>query len=188
MLFDASGEHLSYGDATNFPDYAGDVTFFFVLTNTSGFSTYRTLLGDSSGATGYNILRTNGSTDDWNFYLRNHQGKVLTSTNTALNSNASINTTQILIFSFGAQSGGNLTIYKRTGGSETSDAFTGEFNTNAIWAFNANASSEFRIGNSNWAGEHYDGGIFAWGIIDHEITSSEKQVIYDYYAVKNIGN
>jgi len=186
MLFDASGEHLSYGDATNFPDYAGDVTFFFVLTNTSGFSTYRTLLGDSSGATGYNIIRTHGSSDDWNFYQANDANVVSTSTNTALNSNASINSTQILIFSF--DSNGGLVIYKRTGGTETSDSYTSEFANSAQWAFNANTSSTFYIGSSSWADEYYDGGIYAWGIIDHAITTAEKTVIYDYYATKSIGN
>jgi hypothetical protein len=113
----------------------------------------------------------------------------LTSTNTALNANATINSTQILIFSFGSWASGNVTIYKRTGGTESIDSYSSVLNSNlATWGFSANTSSTFYIGNSSWAGEYYNGGIFAWGIIDHEITSSEKQTIYDYYAAKNIGN
>jgi len=184
MHFNDTGEYLSYGDGSNIPNYSGDVTFFFVVTNTTGFSTYRTLLGDSSGAQGYQIIRTYGSTDDWNFYYKSGNDTV-TSTNTALNSNGSINTTQILIFSFA--SNGSGTIYKRTGGSEGSDSF-GALSSFTQWAFTDNTSSTFYIGNSSWAGEHYDGGIFAWGIIDHEITSAEKTVIYDWYAGKGIGN
>ena len=189
MHFNATGEYLSYGDKpSGLGDYAGDVTFFFVLTNTTGFSTYRTLLGDSSGTAGYQIIRTSGSTDDWNFYLTNQSNDVATSTNTALNSNSSINSTQILIFSFGSQSSGDVTIYKRSGGSEGTDTFSSQFSTNAAWNLGSNASSYFYIGNSSWAGEYYDGGIFAWGIIDHEITATERSIIYDYYATKNIGN
>ena len=184
MHFNASGEYLSYGDGSNIPDYAGDVTFFFVLTNTTGFSTYRTLIGDSSGAEGYQIIRTYGSSDDWNFYYKAGNSSV-TSTNTPLNANSSINTTQILIFSFA--SNGSGTIYKRTGGSEGSDSFGALASFNGF-NFASNTSSTFHVGNSNWANEYYDGGIYAWGIIDHEITSSEKQVIYDYYAAKSIGN
>lgn len=190
MLFNAANRYLSYGDKpSGLGNYQGDVTFFFVLTNTTGFSTYRTLIGDSSGAAAYQILRTNGSTDDWNFYLQHQQGATLTSTNTPLNANASINSTQILIFSFGSWSSGDLDIYKRTGGVETTDSYSSVFSSNlATWGFSSNTSSTFYIGNSSWANEYYDGGIFAWGIIDHEITSSEKQIIYDYYATKNIGN
>ena len=184
MHFNASNEYLSYGDGSNIPDYAGDVTFFFVLTNTNGFATYRTLLADSSGAQGYQIIRTYGSTDDWNLYYKAGNQSV-TSTNTALNTNSSINSTQIIIFSIA--SNGSGTIYKRTGGSEGSDTFSALSSFQAF-QFASNTSSNFYIGNSSWAGEYYDGGIFAWGIIDHEITSAEKQVIYDYYAAKNIGN
>ena len=160
------------------------MTFFFVLTNTTGFSTYRTLIGDSSGAEGYQIIRTYGSSDDWNFYYKAGNSSV-TSTNTPLNANSSINTTQILIFSFA--SNGSGTIYKRTGGSEGSDSF-GALSSFNGFNFASNTSSTFYVGNSVWANEYYDGGIYAWGIIDHEITSSEKQVIYDYYAAKSIGN
>jgi hypothetical protein len=189
MHFNAANEYLSYGDANGLGNYQGDVTFFFVLTNTTGFSTYRTLIGDSSGAAGYQIIRTNSTTDDWNFYLQHQQGFALTSTNTPLNANATINSTQILIFSVGSWSSGNLDIYKRTGGVETTDSYSSAFTSNlATWGFSSNTSSTFYIGNSSWANEYYDGGIFAWGIIDHEITSSEKQIIYDYYAAKNIGN
>ena len=190
MLFNAANRYLSYGDKpSGLGNYQGDVTFFFVLTNTTGFSTYRTLIGDSSGAAAYQILRTNGSTDDWNFYLQHQQGATLTSTNTPLNANASINSTQILIFPFGSWSSGDLDIYKRTGGVETTDSYSSVFSSNlATWGFSSNTSSTFYIGKSSWANEYYDGGIFAWGIIDHEITSSEKQIIYDYYATKNIGN
>ena len=84
---------------------------------------------------------------------------------------------------------GNVDIYKRTGGVETTDSYSSVLTSNlAAWGFDANASSTFYIGNSSWAYEYYDGGVFAWGIIDHEITNSEKQIIYDYYAAKNIGN
>ena len=189
MLFNAANRYLSYGDKpSGLGNYAGDVTFFFVLTNTNGFSTYRTLLGDSSGSAGYQIIRTNGSTDDWNFYNQNVSNSVATSSNTALTSNASINSTQIIIFSFGSQSSGDVTVYKREGGSEGSDGFSSQLPTNSNWAFSSNTSSTFYIGNSSWANEYYNGGIFAWGIIDHEITSSERSIIYDYYATKNIGN
>ena len=78
---------------------------------------------------------------------------------------------------------------RQTGGTNTSDVFPNNSfpggNAEHQWVANSNAT---RLGNSSWANEFFAGGIFAWGIIDHEITATELGVIYDYYSDKGLGS
>jgi hypothetical protein len=184
----SSNNYIQYGVGA-IPNYSSGVTYFFVITNVQNFSGHRTLIGTVSNSSGYQIIRTPASGDDWNYYWSTNSNVNTVSTNTNMNSNSTIGTSsQIMIFSFGAPATGNLTIHKRTGGAEGSDTYgSGTFNNTSNHNWTANGAVT-RIGNSSWADEELAGGVFAWGIIDHEITSAEKNVIYDYYAAKGLGN
>ena len=184
-----SGNYIEYANG-KIPNYSAHVTYFFVSTNVPTLSGHQTYLGQMSNSTGYQIIRTDAGVNEWQFYFTSQQNIQAQPTNTAHNVNSTVgNSTQIHIFSFGAQADGNLTVYKRTGGTNTSDVFPNNTfpNGNSIhsWVANGNAT---RLGNSSWADEFFGGGIFAWGIIDHPITSTELGVIYDYYTNKGLGN
>ena len=184
-----SGNYIEYANG-KIPNYSADVTYFFVCTNVASLSGHQTFLGQLSDSTGYQIIRTASGTNNWQFYFTNHQNVNLTPTNTALNVNSTIGAnTQILTFSFGSQANGNLTVYKRTGGTNTSDVFSNNTfpNGNSIHSWVANGQAT-RLGNSSWANEFFGGGIFSWGIIDHPITTTELGVIYDYYSDKGLGS
>jgi hypothetical protein len=184
-----SGNYIEYANGV-IPNYSAHVTYFFVSTNVTTLNGHQTYLGQASGSTGYQIIRTGSGNDDWQFYFTNQGNTNLTSVNTGFNVNSTVgNSTQIITFSFGTQANGNLTVYKRTGGTNTSDVFPNNSfpngNAEHQWVANSNAT---RLGNSSWANEFFGGGIFAWGIIDHPITSSELDVIYNYYTDKGLGN
>jgi len=177
----SGGSWITY-DRNDFNNYAGDVTLFFVMTNRSSLSSEGSFITQNYQAgVGYHIIRHSGTSDDFNVYASNVNNLVLTSTNTAIPVNASYNEGVIIIFSIGT--GTNWVIYKKENGSEGVDTFTSS--TSATFNFNSNTNA-IRIGNSQWAGEYLNAGIFAWGIIDHQITASERQIIYDYYARKGI--
>jgi hypothetical protein len=184
-----SNNYIEYANGV-IPNYAADVTYFFVSTNVPSLAGHQTYLGQASSSTGYQIIRTGSGVNTWQFYFTGQQNVNLIPTNTGHNVNSTVgNSTQIHTFSFGSQANGNLTVYKRTGGTNTSDVFPNNSfpggNANHQWVANSNAT---RLGNSSWADEFLGGGIFAWGIIDHEITATELGVIYDYYSDKGLGS
>ena len=177
----SGGSWITY-DRNDFNNYAGDVTLFFVMTNRSSYNSEGSFITQNYQAgTGYHIIRHSGTSDDFNVYGSNVNNLVLSTTNTGLPVNTSYNEGVIIIFSIGT--GTNWVIYKKENGSEGVDTFTSS--TSATFNFNSN-TNDIRIGNSQWAGEYLNAGIFAWGIIDHQITASERQIIYDYYARKGI--
>jgi hypothetical protein len=45
-----------------------------------------------------------------------------------------------------------------------------------------------QIGTSPWSNEYLNAGIFAWGATNTEITSSERELIFDYYENKGLAN
>jgi hypothetical protein len=45
-----------------------------------------------------------------------------------------------------------------------------------------------RIGDSSWGNEYLNAGIFAWGFTNTEMSSADRQIIYDYYAHKGLAN
>jgi hypothetical protein len=183
-----SNNYIEYANG-KIPNYSADVTYFFVSTNVPSLAGHQTYLGQASGSTGYQIIRTGSNVNTWQFYFTSQGNVNLIPTNTGHNVNSTVgNSTQIHTFSFGTQANGNLTVYKRTGGTNTSDVFPNNSfpggNAEHQWVANSNAT---RLGNSSWANEFFAGGIFAWGIIDHPITTTELGVIYDYYADKGLG-
>jgi len=184
-----SNNYIEYANGV-IPNYAADVTYFFVSTNVPSLAGHQTYLGQASSSTGYQIIRTGSGVNTWQFYFTGQQNVNLIPTNTGHNVNSTVgNSTQIHTFSFGTQANGNLTVYKRTGGTNTSDVFGNNSfpggNGNHQWVANAQTT---RLGNSSWANEFFAGGIFAWGIIDHPITATELGVIYDYYSDKGLGS
>jgi hypothetical protein len=191
---DATTNYIDYAN-TKIPDYAQDVTYFFVMTNVRSLSGHKTFIGQTSGSTGYQIIRTSGNNVNLNIYWQNVQNSNHTITNAGVTSNSTLgSSTQIITFSFGAPANGNFTVYKRAGGINSSDVFANStFGSNVVHSWTSNGYST-RIGNSNWGpggapygGEELDAGIYAWGIIDHEITSVELNKIYNYYAERGLG-
>ena len=161
-------------------------TFFFVCTNKRSNNTYATYLGSLQSAVNYQIIRHNGSSVNYNFYGENLTNWQVTATN-AVPVNATISEAYILIFQFKAPSGNSqVEIFKHENDSTTSATHAIAGNTYSFELTDNN--STVTIGTSSWSNEHLDAGIFAWGATNTEMSSADRQIIYDYYADKGLAN
>ena len=161
-------------------------TFFFVCTNKRSNNTYATYLGSNSSAVNYQIIRHNGASVNYNVYAENLSNWQITASN-AVPVNATISEAYILIFQFKAPSGNSqVEIFKRENGSTTSATHAIAGNTYSFELTDNNTT--VTIGTSSWSNEHLDAGIFAWGATNTEMSSADRQIIYDYYADKGLAN
>ena len=178
--------YVQYGIGS-IPNYVGgDVSYFFVCTNRRSQSAYGAYLTQTASTDGYQILRHAGTSLGYNFYFKDAGNIDCSNPSNTVPVNATINEAYIIIFSF--DSSGGVTIYIRENGTEYSDTFTSKFTgTNYSHSWTGNGSYT-RVGNSSWATEELDAGMFAWGIIDHPLNGDERQIIYDYYGAKGLAN
>ena len=188
--FEAFGSNaITYaaGVIPNLPYGTGNAcTFFFVCTNRKTYRTYATYIGSNNNSSAYQIIRHDGTSDNYNLYSDQLTNWVVTAANAAP-VNATISEAYILIFSFvPSGSNTNLNIYKHENGSTNSETHSVGGN-NKSFAFTGN-NSTVTIGTSSWSNEYLNAGIFAWGATSTQITSAERQVIYDYYADKGLAN
>ena len=161
-------------------------TFFFVCTNKRSNNTYATYLGSNSSAVNYQIIRHNGASVNYNVYAENLSNWQITASN-AVPVNATISEAYILIMQFKAPSGNSqVEIFKRENGSTTSATHAIAGNTYSFELTDNNTT--VTIGTSSWSNEHLDAGIFAWGATNTEMSSADRQIIYDYYADKGLAN
>jgi hypothetical protein len=188
--FEAFGSNtLTYatGVLPNLPYTTGNAcTFFFVCTNKKTNNTYATYLGSLQNSVSYQIIRHNGASTNYNFYAENLSNWQVTATN-AVPVNATISEAYILIFTF-KPNGGNsdVNIYKHENGNTTSETHSVSGNNQSFELTDNN--STVTIGTSSWSNEHLNAGIFAWGATNTEMSSTDRQKIYDYYADKGLAN
>ena len=77
-------------------------------------------------------------------------------------------------------------IFKRENGSTTTETHALAGNNKSFeWTDNGNTT---RIGTSSWNNEYLNAGIFAWGFTNTVMSSTDRQVIYDYYGDKGLAN
>ena len=161
-------------------------SYFFVCTNKKTNNTYATYIGQVQNSVSYQIIRHNGASVNYNVYGENLSNWQITATN-AVPVNATISEAYIVIFQFKAPSGNSqVEIFKHENGSTSSATHAISGNTYSFeWTDNGSAT---RIGTSSWSNEYLNAGIFAWGFTNTEMTSADRQVIYDYYADKGLAN
>ena len=161
-------------------------TIFFVCTNKRSNNTYATYLGSNQSAVNYQIIRHNGSSVNYNVYAENLSNWQITASN-AVPVNATISEAYILIFQFKAPSGNSqVEIFKHENGSTTSATHAIAGNTYSFELTDNNTT--VTIGTSSWSNEYLNAGIFAWGATNTEMSSADRQIIYDYYADKGLAN
>ena len=188
--FGASNRYVEYG-ASVLPDtsFAGSnaCSYFFVCTNMRSLNSYASYITQVSNAQAYQIIRHNGATADYNFYATNLTNSSNSPTNTVTPVNASINEAYIIIFQFKTVGSNTIVdVYKQENGTTYTDQFTigvatGSFN----WTGNGTTT---RIGNSSWANEYFNGGMFAWGFTNTAMSAADRTIIYNYYAGKGLAN
>jgi len=161
-------------------------TYFFVCTNKKTNNTYASYITQVQNAVSYQIIRHNGASTNYNVYAENLSNWQITATN-AVPVNATISEAYILIFQFKAPSGNSqVEIFKRENGSTTSATHAIAGNTYSFeWTDNGSIT---RVGTSAWSNEYLNAGIFAWGFTNTEMSSADRQIIYDYYADKGLAN
>ena len=161
-------------------------TYFFVCTNKKTNNTYATYIGQVQNSVSYQIIRHNGASTNYNVYGENLSNWQITATN-AVPVNATISEAYILIFQFKAPSGNSqVEIFKHENGSTTSATHAVAGNTFSFeWTDNGAIT---RVGTSAWSNEYLNAGIFAWGFTNTEMSSADRQIIYDYYADKGLAN
>ena len=188
--FEAFGSQtITYaaGVLPNLPYTTGNAcTFFFVCTNKKTNNTYATYMGSTQSAVSYQIIRHNGASTNYNFYAENLSNWQVTATN-AVPVNATISEAYILIFTF-KPNGGNseVHIYKHENGNTVSENHAVGGNNQSFELTDNNAT--VTIGTSSWSNEYLNAGIFAWGATNTEMSSTDRQKIYDYYADKGLAN
>ena len=172
---------------TNLPYTTGNAcTFFFVCTNRKTYNTYATYLGSTQNSVNYQIIRHDGTSANYNFYAENLSNWQVTASNAAP-VNSTISEAYILIFTF-KPNGGNsdVNIYKHENGSTTSETHSVSGNNQSFELTDNN--STVTIGTSSWSNEYLNAGVFAWGATNTEMSSADRQIIYDYYANKGLAN
>tara|TARA_R100001510_G_C7653380_1_gene211535 strand:- start:957 stop:2126 length:1170 start_codon:yes stop_codon:yes gene_type:complete len=188
--FEAFGSNtITYaaGVLPNLPYTTGNAcTFFFVCTNKKTNNTYATYLGSLQNSVNYQIIRHNGASVNYNFYAENLSNWQVTASN-AVPVNATISEAYILIFTF-KPNGGNseVHIYKHENGNTVSENHAVGGNNQSFELTDNN--STVTIGTSSWSNEYLNAGIFAWGATNTEMSSTDRQKIYDYYADKGLAN
>jgi len=192
--FEAFGSNYIEYAAGTLPDtpYDGSngCSYFFVCTNKKTNNSYATYIGSVSGASSqYQIIRhQGGSSPNYNIYSTNNFNWAITATNTIVPVNATISEAYILIFQF-KETGGNtqMQVFKHENGSTYSDTYTLATPSGRSFEWTTN-NQITRIGDSSWANEYLNAGIFAWGFTNTEMSSADRQIIYDYYADKGLAN
>jgi len=188
--FEAFGSNtLTYaaGVIPNLPFTTGNAcTIFFVCTNRKTYNTYATYIGSDNTSSAYQIIRHDGTSANYNFYTDQTSNWQVTAANAAP-VNATISEAYILIFTF-KPNGGNseVHIYKHENGTTVSENHAVGGN-NKSFAFTGN-NATVTIGTSSWGNEYLNAGVFAWGATNTEMTSTERQIIYDYYEDKGLAN
>ena len=169
-------------------DGSNACSYFFVCTNKRTNVNYATYIGQGSTAVAYQIIRHNVSTTNYNIYSTNLVNWASTATNTNVPVNATISEAFIIIFQF-KETGGNtqMQVFKHENGSTYSDTDTISSPSGRSFQWTTN-NSVTRIGDSAWANEYLNAGIFAWGFTSTEMSSADRQLIYDYYADKGLAN
>jgi hypothetical protein len=190
--YEAFGSNYIEYAPTTLPDtpYDGSnaCSYFFVCTNKRTNVNYATYIGQVSGAVGYQIIRHNVASTNYNIYSTNNMNWGSTATNTIVPVNATISEAFILIFQF-KETGGNtqMQVFKHENGSTYSDTDTISSPSGRSFEWTTNAYAT-RIGDSSWANEYLNAGIFAWGFTNTEMSSANRQLIYDYYGDKGLAN
>jgi len=191
--FGASNRFVEYG-ASVLPDtsYAGSnaCSYFFVCTNVRTLNSYASYITQVSNVQAYQIIRHNGASDDYNLYSTNLSNSGHTSTTgiTSIPVNATINEAYIIIFQFKTVGSNTIfDVYKHENGTTYNEQYTiGSVSTGSFnWTGNGTVT---RIGNSSWANEYFNGGMFAWGFTNTHLTAADRTVIYNYYANKGLAN
>jgi hypothetical protein len=153
-------------------------------------NSYASYITQVSNAQAYQIIRHLGASDDYNFYATNltNSGQTSTTGQTAVPVNASINEAYIIIFQF-KNVGSNtiIDVYKRENGTTYNESYTVGSVTTGSFNWTGNGTTT-RIGNSSWANEYFDGGMFAWGFTSTAMTAADRNIIYNYYAGKGLAN
>ena len=191
--FGASNRYVEYGIGT-LPDtsYAGSngCSYFFVCTNVRTLNTFASYITQVANSQAYQIIRHNGASDDYNFYSTNLSNSSQTSTTgvTSIPVNATINEAYIIIFQFKTVGSNTIIdVYKRENGTTFSEQYTVGSVTTGSFNWNGNGFST-RIGNSSWASEYFNGGMFAWGFTNTSMSAADRTLIYNYYAGKGLAN
>ena len=190
--YEAFGSNYIEYAAGTLPDapYDGSnaCSYFFVCTNKRTNIQYATYIGQVSGASAYQIIRHNGSSVNYNIYSTNNFNWESGATNTIVPVNATISEAYIIIFQF-KETGGNtqMQVFKHENGSTYSDTYTISSPSGRSFEWTTNGY-QTRIGDSSWANEYLNAGIFAWGFTSTEMSSADRQIIYDYYGDKGLAN
>ena len=160
-------------------------SYFFVCTNRRTHRNYGCYIGSQY----HNIIRHTGTSLNYNIFERNND-TYHTASNTSVpvaSDSSTISEAYILVFQLKVVSGNTaMTVYKHENGSTTSDSYTFSGTTGVFqWA---TRNYSVTIGTSSWANEYLDAGIFSWGFTNTDMTSANRQVIYDYYGAKGLAN
>jgi hypothetical protein len=183
FLVDDVAHSIVYSHGT-IPDYTPAVTYFFIMTNRKSLSNYGSYITSSNAGSNYNIIRHQGTTNNYNFYFYGVTNNTFSNPTVAPPVNATINEAVCMIFSWRPQATGTVDIYKYENGVESSESYNTQVG-NMIHNWDA-GSGDVRIGTSSWAQEYMNAGFFAWGILSDEASSTDRQTIYNYYKAKGL--
>lgn len=165
---------------------SGACSFFFVCTNRRSNASMGAYIASTSSGVNYQIIRHQSTTDDYSLYLEGASDSVHTSSNTAVPTNSTISEAYIIFFQFQGNSGGiDFEVFKHENGTTSTDSFFLSGVSTGAFAFTDN-NQPVRIGNSPWASEELDAGMFAWGFTDTMLTPRERKIIIDYYEAKGL--
>ena len=143
-------------------------------------------IASTSSGVNYQIIRHQSTSDDYSLYLEGASDSVHTSSNTAVPTNSTISEAYIIFFQFQGNSGGiDFEVFKHENGTTSTDSFFLSGVSTGAFAFTDN-NQPVRIGNSPWASEELDAGMFAWGFTDTMLTPRERKIIIDYYEAKGL--
>ena len=165
---------------------SGACSFFFVCTNRRSNASMGAYIASTSSGVNYQIIRHQSTSDDYSLYLEGASDSVHTSSNTAVPTNSTISEAYIIFFQFQGNSGGiDFEVFKHENGTTSTDSFFLSGVSTGAFAFTDN-NQPVRIGNSPWASEELDAGMFAWGFTDTMLTPRERKIIIDYYEAKGL--
>ena len=165
---------------------SGACSFFFVCTNRRSNASMGAYMASTSSGVGYQIIRHQSTSDDYSLYLEGATDSVHSSSNTAVPTNSTISEAYIIFFQFQGNSGGiDFEVFKHENGTTSTDSFFLSGVSTGAFAWTDN-NQPVRIGNSPWASEELDAGMFAWGFTDTMLTPRERKIIIDYYEAKGL--
>jgi len=163
-------------------------SYFFVCTN-------RKFKADGSRAANgpyiasqyQNIIRHDGTTDNYNIYERNNTFTLTANNNAKAPVANTITEAYIIIFDFSVVSGNTvINVNKRENGSTGPvDSFTVS-GTDKVFQWNTwNKTVDIGL---HLGTEYLNAGIFAWGFTNTKMTGADHNTIYSYYGAKGLAN